>query len=85
MAFAPDRFSGRSLSWTGGGAFIPFGLAARGGVEGGFILAQAQILLAALLSRYQIGLADTRAVLPIASRAISPHVDPNFVMKRTSR
>jgi cytochrome P450 len=80
--FAPDRFSGKSLSWNGGGAFIPFGLDLPGRAGGDFAMTEAQILLAAILSQYEIRLDDNRPILPVGRHVISPDVEPTFVLKK---
>ena len=75
--FVPQRFAGQSLPWTHG-AFIPFGSGPRICIGASFAMAEAQILLAMLLQRYRIGLADNRPVLPIGLTTTLPSYEPRF-------
>ena len=78
-AFIPDRFAGQPSPWIGG-AFIPFGVGPRICIGASFAMAEAQIMLATLLSRYEIALADDRPVLPVASVTTAPHHEPLFTL-----
>jgi cytochrome P450 len=53
-AFMPSRFEGKPSPWTGGGTFLPFGAGPHICIGATFALAEAQIMLAALLSRFAI-------------------------------
>jgi cytochrome P450 len=76
-AFAPDRFAGQVSPWTSG-AFVPFGGGPRICIGASFALAEAQIVMATLLSRFEFGLDEARAVLPVANVTIAPSFEPMF-------
>jgi cytochrome P450 len=77
-AFNPDRFAGKAAPWTQSPAYIPFGAGPRICIGFAFALAEAQIVLATLLSRYRIALPEARPVLPIGSVTIEPCFEPLF-------
>ena len=77
-AFLPDRFEGKTAPWIQMPAYIPFGVGPRICIGLNFALAEAQIVLAHLLSRYSIGLADARPVLPIGRVTTEPSHEPAF-------
>lgn len=76
-AFMPSRFKDQRSPWTSG-TFIPFGMGPRICIGASFAMAEAEIVLASLLSRYRIGLADQRPVLPVANVTIRPSFEPKF-------
>jgi cytochrome P450 len=76
-AFRPDRFIDQPHPW-GNEAFIPFGAGPRVCIGAGFALAEAQIILASLLGRFQIAMAADRPVLPRASITLGPDHEPDF-------
>lgn len=78
-AFAPDRFLDQPHPW-GIEAFLPFGAGPRVCIGASFALAEAQIVLASLLERFEIGLVGDRPVIPIASITLGPDHAPNFVL-----
>jgi cytochrome P450 len=78
MAFMPDRFSGQSSPWTSGGAYLPFGAGPRICIGAVFALAEAQIMLATLLQRYSIAIADKRPVMPVGRLTILASHTPMF-------
>ena len=80
-AFMPDRFAGQTSPWTSG-AFVPFGAGPRICIGAGFSLAEAQIILATQLSRFEISLADDRPVLPVALVTTGPDHEPWFKLAR---
>jgi cytochrome P450 len=57
-AFKPDRFAGQVSPWTSAGAYLPFGDGRRICIGASFALAEAQIVLASLLSRFRVRLDD---------------------------
>ncbi len=77
-AFMPDRFAGVSAPWVQIPAYVPFGAGPRICLGLTFALSEAQIIMAQLLSRYQIGLADGPPVMPIARVTIEPSYEPEF-------
>ncbi len=79
-AFRPERFLGQANPWSVE-AFIPFGAGPRVCIGAGFALAEAQIILASLLARVEIGLQSDRPVLPKASITLGPDHEPAFVLK----
>jgi len=81
-AFIPDRFTGKPAPWTSGGAFLPFGAGPRICIGATFAMAEAQILLAMLLSRFKISLDDPRPVLPVATVTTAPSHEPLFRLER---
>jgi cytochrome P450 len=79
-SFLPQRFEGQAQPWTHG-AFIPFGSGPRICIGAGFAMAEAQILLAALLKRFEIDLADKRPVLPIGLITTVQSHEPRYLLK----
>ena len=81
QAFMPERFAGQTSPWTTG-PFMPFGAGPRICIGAAFAMAEAQIILATLLSRFAITLADDRPVEPVGKLAIIPDHEPRFVLNR---
>jgi cytochrome P450 len=77
-AFLPGRFAGKTAPWTQTPAYVPFGAGPRICIGLSFALSEAQIVVAQLLSRYRIGLPDTRPVMPIGRVTIEPSYEPLF-------
>ena len=83
-AFMPSRFRGKAMPWTSG-TFMAFGGGPRICIGAAFALAEAEIMLAALLSRYRISLADTEPVLPVALGTLMPSYEPRFHLASTGQ
>lgn len=81
-AFMPDRFAGKPSPWTAGSPFVPFGAGPRICIGATFAMAEAQIILATLLSRFNILLDDPRPVLPVATVTTAPSFEPMFRLER---
>jgi len=77
-AFLPERFAGVTAPWTSIGAFIPFSGGPRICIGAAFAMAEAQIVLATLISRFEFGLESDRPVLPKATLTVVPDVEPWF-------
>jgi len=77
-AFLPRRFTRKAAPWTQTPAYVPFGAGPRSCIGLSFALSEAQIVLAQLLSRYQISLPGARPVLPIGRVTIEPSYEPLF-------
>lgn len=77
-AFLPERFAGVTAPWTSIGAFIPFSGGPRICIGAAFAMAEAQIVLATLISRFEFGLESDRPVLPRATLTVVPDVEPWF-------
>ncbi|MFB9266468.1 cytochrome P450 [Bradyrhizobium erythrophlei] len=80
-AFMPDRFAGKASPWTSG-TFIPFGAGPRICIGATFAIAEAQIIMAILLSRFSIALDDPRPVLPVGTALLAPSHEPQFKIER---
>jgi cytochrome P450 len=80
-AFKPDRFAGKASPWASG-TFLPFGAGPRICIGATFAVAEAQIIMATLLSRFTIALDDPRPVLPVATVLLSPSHEPLFKIER---
>lgn len=78
-AFRPERFADQAHPW-GIEAFIPFGAGPRVCIGAGFALAEAQIVLACLLARFEIAPAGERPVIPKASITLGPDHEPDFLL-----
>jgi cytochrome P450 len=76
-AFRPDRFAGKAAPWTEG-AFMPFGAGPRICIGAAFALAEAQVIMGAVLSRFTLTLSDERPVLPIGRITLAPDHEPMF-------
>lgn len=81
-AFMPDRFIGQPHPWTQG-AFMPFGGGPRICIGASFAMAEAQILLATLLSHYHVDLIDRRPVMPVGLVTTKPDYEPRFELSKT--
>jgi cytochrome P450 len=81
-AFMPDRFADKPSPWTGTGAFLPFGAGPRICIGATFAMAEAQIVLATLLSRFKVTLDASRPVLPVARVTTAPSYEPWFQLER---
>jgi cytochrome P450 len=82
-AFMPDRFVGKLSPWTSMGAFLPFGAGPRICIGATFAIAEAQIMLATLLSRFKVALEDaSRPVMPVARITTAPSYEPWFRLER---
>jgi cytochrome P450 len=65
-------------------AFMPFGAGPRICVGAQFAMAEAVLVLAALVQRFRITLRDTRPVLPVAVVTTQPDHAPRFQLTRRS-
>ena len=83
-AFIPERFIDQPHPW-GIEAFLPFGAGPRVCIGASFALAEAQIVLASLLERFEIGLVGDRPVIPIASITLGPDHAPDFTLTPASQ
>jgi cytochrome P450 len=80
-AFVPDRFASNGANWTQMPAYIPFGTGPRTCIGLSFALSEAQIVLGTLLSRYKIGLARGKPVMPMGRATIEPSYEPAFQLE----
>jgi cytochrome P450 len=81
-AFMPERFANLPASWNNDGAFMPFGAGPRICIGATFAMAEAQVILATLLSRFRIKLDDVPPVLPVANVTTAPSYEPQFQLER---
>jgi cytochrome P450 len=81
-AFLPGRFAEKTAPWIQTPAYIPFGSGPRICIGLWFALAEAQMVMAQLLSRYRISLPDARPVLPVGRVTIEPSYEPSFRLDR---
>lgn len=77
-AFMPDRFAGKANPWVTEPAYMPFGGGPRICIGASFAMAEASIVMATLLSRFEWSLDDRRTVLPIGGVTTAPSVEPWF-------
>jgi cytochrome P450 len=77
-AFRPARFLGREREILQGGAYVPFGTGPRVCLGAAFATTEALVVLAGLLARERIVLADARDVQPIAIITTVPSIEPHF-------
>lgn len=78
-AFRPERFIDQTHPWSIE-AFIPFGAGPRVCIGAGFAMAEAQIVLASLLARFEVAMASERPVTPKASITLGPDHEPAFIL-----
>ena len=81
-AFLPQRFAGQSAPWVQTPGYIPFGAGPRICLGLHFALAEAQIVLAHLLSRFKVSLPGGDEVMPIGRVTIEPSMEPGFELER---
>jgi cytochrome P450 len=80
-AFIPARFLGREPAHRF--AFLPFGAGPRVCIGAQFALAEATLVLAILVKNFELALADTRPVLPVAVVTTRPdHVVAHIGLDR---
>lgn len=77
-AFRPERFEGKPQAHLTGGAYLPFSAGPRTCIGASFAMAEATVLLSALLRRFEITLPDPRPVMPVAVVSIQPDHQPRF-------
>ena len=81
-AFVPERFAGKPSHWSNNGTFLPFGAGPRICIGAAFAMPEAQIMLATVLTRFKITLAERRPVLPVARITTAPSHEPWFHLER---
>ena len=77
-AFIPDRFEGKPQDYLTNGAYIPFGCGPRICIGATFSLAEASLVLAMLLERFEVDLDDDRPVMPVSIITTMPDIEPWF-------
>jgi len=77
-AFIPERFEGKPQDYLANGAFIPFGCGPRICIGATFSLAEASLVLAMLLQRFEVDLDDDRPVMPVSIITTMPDIEPWF-------
>lgn len=77
-AFMPDRFAGKPTPWISEPGYLPFGAGPRICIGASFALAEASIVLATLLNRFEFSLDDPRTVIPIGGVTTAPNIEPWF-------
>jgi cytochrome P450 len=77
-AFIPDRFEGKAQDYLTNGSYIPFGAGPRICIGATFSLAEASIILAMLLERFEVELDDDRKITPVSIITTMPDIEPWF-------
>jgi len=77
-AFMPDRFAGKAQPWISEPGYIPFGGGPRICIGAAFALAEATIVMAKLLSRFEVSLESARPVMPVGGVTTAPDHEPWF-------
>jgi cytochrome P450 len=77
-AFIPDRFEGKAQDYLTNGSYIPFGAGPRICIGATFSLAEASLILAMLLERFDIALDDERKITPVSIITTMPDIEPWF-------
>lgn len=80
-AFIPDRFEDVAAPWVQIPGYIPFGAGPRICIGLHFAMAEAQIILAHMLSKFTITIDDDTPVLPIGQISTEPSHEPVFSLK----
>jgi cytochrome P450 len=83
-AFIPDRFEGKAQDYLTNGAYIPFGAGPRICIGATFSLAEASLMLAMLVERFEIDLDDARPITPVSIITTMPDIEPWFRLSPTS-
>jgi len=81
-AFMPSRFAGQTSPWTSSDAYLPFGAGPRICIGATFAMAEAQIILATMLSRFAISTTCPNPVMPVGRLTIQPSHSPAFQLQR---
>ena len=77
-AFIPDRFEGKAQDYLTNGSYIPFGAGPRICIGATFSLAEASIILAMFLERFEVELDDDRKITPVSIITTMPDIEPWF-------
>lgn len=80
-AFMPDRFAGKPQPWVSEPHFLPFGAGPRICIGASFSLAEASIVLATVLNRFEFSLESDRPVMPVGGVTTAPDHEPWFRME----
>lgn len=80
-AFIPDRFAGTPSPWSSNSAYLPFGSGPRICLGATFAMAEAQIMMAALLTRFKVSPDNDPPVMPIGRLTIEPSRAPMFKLQ----
>lgn len=83
-AFMPDRFAGKPQAYLTEEAFLPFASGPRVCIGASFSITEASVILARLLSRFEISLQSEAPVLPVSTVTTAPDHEPWFVMTPVS-
>lgn len=81
-AFMPDRFAGKAQPWVSEPAFMPFSAGPRICIGASFAMAEASIVLASLLARFELSLDGDRPILPVGGVTTAPDHEPLFRIER---
>ena len=84
-AFIPDRFEGKAQDYLTNGSYIPFGAGPRICIGATFSLAEASLILAMLLERFEIDLDDDRPITPVSIITTMPDIEPWFSVRPVKR
>ncbi|CAN1550048.1 CypX Cytochrome P450 [Caulobacteraceae bacterium] len=77
-AFMPDRFAGKPTPWISEPGYMPFGGGPRICIGAAFALAEASIILATVLERFELSLESDRPVMPVGGVTTAPDHEPWF-------
>jgi cytochrome P450 len=77
-AFIPDRFEGKAQDYLTNGSYIPFGAGPRICIGATFSLAEASLILAMFLERFEVELDDDRQITPVSIITTMPDIEPWF-------
>ena len=83
-AFMPDRFAGKPQAYLTEEAFLPFAAGPRICIGASFSIAEASVLLARLLAKYELSLESEAPVIPVSTVTTAPDHEPWFRLEPVS-